>query len=79
MELANNAKSKDDPLSMVIINRMPRKMVERAEECSICYCTINRSGYVFKLKCPHHYHVRCMTAWLQKNPRCPMCRRHALE
>lgn len=79
MDLAHNAKSKDEPLSLVIIDKMKKKNVERAEECSICYCMISRSGYVFNLSCPHNYHVRCLTAWLQKNPRCPMCRQHVLE
>jgi hypothetical protein len=78
--LARNSSFKNDaPLALDMINKMKRVTLGKQEECSICYCEITRGSAVIRLTCPHKYHMRCLTAWLQKNPHCPMCRRHVLN
>lgn len=71
--------SNDDPVPLAVIDKMRRTQTDDNEECSICYVCIPRETRVIRLPCPHHFHTRCLSAWLQKNPHCPMCRRHALS
>lgn len=78
MELAKKGNISSEPLPLDIINKIKKVDISNSEECSICYCTISKNSQIMKLNCPHHYHVRCISAWLQKNPLCPMCRRHCL-
>jgi len=30
-------------------------------------------------KCPHAFHLDCMTEWLMENDDCPLCRENYLE
>lgn len=30
------------------------------------------------LGCGHKFHKNCVVPWLKENPKCPMCRTHAL-
>jgi hypothetical protein len=43
-------------------------------ECSICQEAFEVGNTVLKLPCRHVYHVDCVTAWLQQNNTCPLCR-----
>jgi hypothetical protein len=76
--LAKNNSDNEEPLPMETINKMRRYVIGQSEECSICYCEVTKGTSIMRLHCPHKYHPRCLTAWLQKNPHCPMCRRHVL-
>jgi len=79
MNLARNAPTDDKPLTLLQINKISPVMAVRAEDCSICYMKVFPKTMVPKLPCPHLYHTKCITAWLQKNPNCPMCRKHVLS
>jgi hypothetical protein len=74
----NNSKDNEEPLSLDTINKIKKYSISQSEECSICYCEITKNSSIIRLHCPHKYHTRCLSVWLQKNPHCPMCRRHAL-
>lgn len=79
MELAAEVHNEDEPLTIGSINMIPKRTVNTADECSICYCSVPAKTQVLRLPCPHAFHLRCITAWLQKNPHCPMCRRFVLK
>lgn len=46
-------------------------------ECLICYepCVFPS---IKQLECHHIFHIKCIDKWLQKNPNCPLCRKHIL-
>ena len=78
MQLAKDAPVDDEPLAMSQISKLTQTMNGKTEDCSICYMKVFPKSMVLRLPCPHMFHIKCITAWLQKNPNCPMCRKHAL-
>jgi hypothetical protein len=42
--------------------------------CTICYCEFEELEKVMELKCKHLYHEECIVKWLEKNPKCPVCK-----
>ena len=79
MQLAKHAPQNDDPLTPQQISKIPQTTASKLEECSICYMKVFPRTMILRLPCPHFYHFKCISAWLQKNPQCPMCRKHALS
>lgn len=49
----------------------------RSVDCLICYepCIF---PFIKELECHHIFHIKCIDKWLQKNPVCPLCRKHIL-
>lgn len=43
------------------------------DQCSICLCMISENRK--KLHCNHSFHKQCISKWLLKDARCPICRR----
>ena len=79
MTLARNAPKDDKPLTLQQINKIRQILTVKVEDCSICYMKVFPKSMVPKLSCSHLYHTKCISAWLQKNPNCPMCRKHVLS
>ena len=78
-QLARQVLVTDDPLTAQQVGKITQTCIVKSEDCSICYMKVFPRSMVLRLPCPHIYHTKCISAWLQKNPRCPMCRKHALE
>ena len=49
-------------------------MAPRSDPCSICLETMCRGESVLQLACDHHFHFRCISAWLGRSASCPMCK-----
>jgi hypothetical protein len=47
------------------------------QQCSICLANIDEDSMIGLLKCQHYFHQECITEWLQRKKRCPMCRTEA--
>lgn len=43
--------------------------------CTICYCEFEEEEKVISLRCKHLYHEECIVKWLEKNAKCPVCKR----
>lgn len=41
--------------------------------CSICLCEYEEGESLSKLPCGHIYHDNCITAWVERHVRCPLC------
>ncbi|CAG9332608.1 unnamed protein product [Blepharisma stoltei] len=55
------------------------KVVENANGCcSICQNDFIRED-VKELRCGHQYHIECISKWLIKKKKCPMCFENAIE
>lgn len=60
----------------------PRKQLNRKKHCcSICQETIPKSSYritsettIYKLKCRHRFHSKCLDSWQIIKNNCPLCR-----
>lgn len=50
----------------------------RSVECLICY-ELCIYPFIKQLECDHIFHIECIDKWLQKNPNCPLCRKHILD
>ena len=46
--------------------------------CTICLNDVEDSN-VFKTKCNHTFHHKCMMEWLKDNNTCPVCRTELFE
>lgn len=46
--------------------------------CSICCDNYNETDHVKVLDCAHLYHTRCITEWLKRNKKCPLCKKQAI-
>ena len=79
MSLARNVSTNDNPLTPQEISKITQVVAKNSDDCSICYMKIFPKAMILRLPCPHMYHIKCISAWLQKNPHCPMCRKHALS
>lgn len=50
----------------------------QTSNCIICYGAFQVDDkYLQYPGCKHEYHFDCLTVWLEKTPRCPMCKSHA--
>ena len=45
--------------------------------CSICLCSMNKTRLSTLKKCPHVFHIGCITEWLSEHETCPICRKKA--
>tara|TARA_Y100000389_G_scaffold204246_1_gene255824 strand:+ start:16299 stop:17867 length:1569 start_codon:yes stop_codon:yes gene_type:complete len=43
------------------------------DRCAICLEEQHTHDHI-KLPCGHHFHVQCMSSWLDRSPTCPTCR-----
>lgn len=44
-------------------------------ECCICLEAVGDGENTATLRCTHCFHLACITTWLERHSRCPMCRR----
>lgn len=51
---------------------------EFIETCSICLDDVVNIENISKLSCGHHFHTNCIRQCLERNLRCPLCRRFCL-
>lgn len=42
--------------------------------CPICLEKVKTGEDITSLPCVHTFHYTCISTWLHKNPRCPVCR-----
>lgn len=49
------------------------------ENCSICYEEYKQGEKLKQLNCKHVYHINCISAWLNKEKKCPMCKDEVLS
>ncbi|GAA6013330.1 hypothetical protein JCM10207_000857 [Rhodosporidiobolus poonsookiae] len=55
--------------------KLAEKGVEKETRCPICLCDYDDDDDCMLGDCGHGAHEECLTAWLGKNPGCPVCRR----
>ena len=58
-------------------------IADKNTDCTICRQSINNNSIyaiekgkistVHMGKCGHIFHTECITPWVNKNPRCPIC------
>lgn len=54
--------------------------VEGMSECTICQLEYEEGDEISTLPmCMHTYHTACISAWLKKQPTCPVCSRDVME
>ena len=56
-----------------VIDQFPRRPIGEGESfsCSIC---LGDGDDAMRLPCMHEYHTDCITHWLERSKRCPVCR-----
>jgi len=42
--------------------------------CVICLCDFEEGDGLKKLPCDHHFHGKCIDAWIIEQPVCPLCK-----
>ena len=42
--------------------------------CTICYCEFEEDEKLVELRCKHVYHEECITKWVERNAKCPVCK-----
>ena len=54
--------------------------MSNTHDCVICLdvIDINTTGQT-TMTCGHTYHLSCISAWITKNPSCPVCRTKAVD
>jgi hypothetical protein len=67
-------------INYILINRYvpylrPYKSKSNDESCIICLNDIN---FGVKTRCRHHFHDKCIVAWLNQSTKCPICRTEIL-
>lgn len=50
-----------------------------AGECAICLEALGGTATARRLACGHAFHAACAAQWLQRRPRCPICRHSPFE
>lgn len=50
-----------------------------ADTCSICLDKVGVGDDTSRLECGHSYHSSCIYKWLERDSRCPMCRKDTRE
>lgn len=48
------------------------------ESCSICYGEYKQGEKLKRLNCKHVYHIYCISTWLNREKKCPMCKEEIL-
>lgn len=63
-------------LSMDEINALPQVSFQDREpqSCAICLEAYKRGEVLTRLPCCHTFHVDCITTWMRRATRCPLCR-----
>eukprot|EP00189_Rhodosorus_marinus_P000223 CAMPEP_0113972550 /NCGR_PEP_ID=MMETSP0011_2-20120614/13576_1 /TAXON_ID=101924 /ORGANISM="Rhodosorus marinus" /LENGTH=92 /DNA_ID=CAMNT_0000989613 /DNA_START=257 /DNA_END=535 /DNA_ORIENTATION=+ /assembly_acc=CAM_ASM_000156 len=51
----------------------PRAIHGGENACVVCLDEIVDGDVVRMLPCAHEFHSTCITSWLKKRPRCPLC------
>ena len=52
-----------------------KKYTDGDDECSICFCEMEKDDEYYKIKCDHIFHKDCIDIWLTGyNYKCPICR-----
>mmetsp|Transcript_134471 Transcript_134471/g.190112 ORF Transcript_134471/g.190112 Transcript_134471/m.190112 type:complete len:124 (-) Transcript_134471:428-799(-) len=64
-------KRRKDLGSLFLVNQLE---VDDLAPCCVCLMEFESSDVVRQLPCSHIFHKRCISAWLQRNMECPMCR-----
>ncbi|XP_012568412.1 uncharacterized protein [Cicer arietinum] len=52
--------------------------VQNMELCSICQVNYDIGDEIGRLDCAHKYHMSCITQWILRENRCPLCNRMGL-
>lgn len=54
--------------------RFETVLLEKPEECIICFETIDR-GAKLDCVCRFFYHEKCIRKWFHERPECPICKK----
>lgn len=54
-------------------------LVMRPPICVICLDDLNGGAGTSILQCNHKFHGTCLSSWLKRKQRCPLCRRNILD
>ena len=61
-----------------IIDKIPiiefKKLNEKNDNCAICFEQYKNKEKLKKLNCSHLFHTNCITIWLGKEKKCPLCK-----
>ena len=62
-----------DTFKKPFMNLKDKHMVE----CAICLLDYKDSDVILELKCDrrHYFHEQCINQWMERNPKCPLCKR----
>lgn len=62
-----------------VSTRIPASEVPPSDDCVICLGSCEECGLQKpcwrRLQCGHHFHEACISQWVKKSKRCPVCRR----
>lgn len=67
------------------VEAVSEKEMPEAADCVVCLgvreeeCKCTVRPHWCRLRCGHAFHEECIFEWLQKTPRCPICRSHVLD
>ncbi len=74
----NNIINEDYSINTFTLNISDDATIPIDESCSICLENFNDTISIIKLECNHTYHKDCITAWLNNNETCPLCRQNVI-
>lgn len=73
-----NAEPGEQGLSEEELARVEHVRISQPDKaCAVCQESLDVGVRAIQLNCKHEYHEECITPWLQKSDKCPMCRTSA--
>lgn len=63
-------------LKMTWYNKLDVAIKKDEESCSICFNGYEGEDMVRVLCCNHFFHKHCVDIWLDKNIKCPICKKN---
>lgn len=65
-----------------LIDSLPRRQYipkgYEVDDCGICCIQMRLQDQMIELKCRHMLHIPCISEWLMKDDRCPLCMKPAI-
>ena len=75
-EYNNDNKEIDTKIVTKTLDKLKFKKNESICSCIICLENIDKNKQVYKLKCKHNFHKKCLKSWLKQKLECPVCRKN---
>ena len=78
-QIINGEMEDQEPTDHEIISSYLTNSDEFIETCSICLDDISNIESTSKLSCGHHFHTNCIRLCLERNNKCPLCRKNCMR